>query len=138
MPFGLNQFQSTLPAREATFTEIAIPHGLGFQSTLPAREATIVIFIHFGNINISIHASREGSDRGDPSQQADILQFQSTLPAREATRKAAETLDVIQFQSTLPAREATSGVCSGDADDMHFNPRFPRGKRLRFQPTGLL
>ena len=84
MPF-VSQFQSTLPAREATMLLRADDDGFLFQSTLPAREATI----HAGALSlpvpyfnprfprgkrptaateaitraqISIHASREGSD----------------------------------------------------------------------------
>ena len=57
-----------------------------FQSTLPAGEATIKGVYNAMDINISIHASREGSDRsaGSPHDQREA--FQSTLPAREATR----------------------------------------------------
>ena len=80
------KFQSTLPARGATFRSSSrrSEHN-SFQSTLPARGATLMKLL--------------------PAAMG--LLFQSTLPARGATaslRKAAATL---QFQSTLPARGAT-------------------------------
>ena len=146
-----------------------------FQSTLPAREATIGIALVSDSVSISIHASREGSDRayrhqlvllcisihasregsdtvGDTALAAGV-KFQSTLPAREATySKSSYANSASQFQSTLPAREATGKTATQDAaiiisihasrggSDPHhtrllpgkwlyFNPRFPRGKR---------
>ena len=82
--------------------------GLRFQSTLPAREATPYRAVCPGHNLISIHASREGSDKGTTEQQ-----FQEYL-----------------FQSTLPAREATVGDFFSKCGPVDFNPRFPRGKRL--------
>ena len=57
-------FQSTLPARGATsFTRCTIPPLELFQSTLPARGATRLRIPAAGNVRISIHAPRTGSDR---------------------------------------------------------------------------
>ena len=59
-------FQSTLPAKEATKRVGAIICDFDpFQSTLPAREATIQLAGAVIQVNISIHASREGSDGGN-------------------------------------------------------------------------
>ena len=127
----LLRFQSTLPAREATVNVCAgtMPWQ-GFQSTLPAREATYLEQKDFTNtLNISIHASREGSDRSERAG-ARRQRFQSTLPAREATLPAGTTSPISIFQSTLPAREATVSGVWAVATAKNFNPRFPRGKRL--------
>ena len=102
-------FQSTLPARGATFRREVLLHLLHrFQSTLPARGAT----------------------RNRPKRAAARRGFQSTLPARGATKGPTasdsssadfnprsphgERLILVQhpagtstFQSTLPARGAT-------------------------------
>ena len=100
-----------------------------FQSTLPVGEATSVREDASHADAISIHASREGSDRtADSSLQEGRYfnprfprgkrrrpsvnvrpggRFQSTLPAREATTLSLRILIVLTFQSTLPVGEAT-------------------------------
>ena len=105
---------------------------VGFQSTLPAREATIQLAGAVIQVNISIHASREGSDwtaytwcrngryfnprfpRGKRhdrvSRVAKGITFQSTLPAGEATLSEMIRQSPVPCQSTLPAGEATDGV----------------------------
>ena len=55
-------FQSTPPAREATKSERLRRSELMFQSTPPAREATFCAFQSFHKIHVSIHAPREGGD----------------------------------------------------------------------------
>ena len=124
-----------------------------FQSTLPAGEATLLIFCtifqcpyfnprfprgkrlkwdrFFLHPNmISIHASRGGSDLSDPSARLAVLRFQSTLPAGEATQAMDGKKLPGLFQSTLPAGEATASPVVYQCSLRHFNPRFPRGKRL--------
>ena len=67
-------------------TGIAILEGTEFQSTLPAREATSAdIDFMQGLADISIHASREGSDPFIVQGLYSFAVFRSTLPAREAT-----------------------------------------------------
>ena len=84
MPYSVEKFQSTLPARGATWMVLWMLFTLQFQSTLPARGATTDLPLLF---------PRRG--------------FQSTLPARGATRKAHGIAYRVTFQSTLPARGAT-------------------------------
>ena len=106
-PFGV-QFQSTLPVGEAT--------AAGFSSTpflrhfnprfpwgkrLPARRRRTT------RTNISIHASRGGSDAWAISRGRRCL----------------------KFQSTLPVGEATFSPCGKPFGVLDFNPRFPWGKR---------
>mgnify|MGYP006924662920 FL=1 len=66
--------------------------------------------------DISIHASRGGSDP-----------FISGIIYPQE-----------RFQSTLPVGEATGVVLPNDSAKFHFNPRFPWGKRLNgyFDPVG--
>ena len=125
---------------------------LQFQSTLPAGEATEgQVFEEFRN-DISIHASRGGSDRKSRNQTIYLFYFnprfprgkrpsRSGLPASpskisiHASRGGSDWLLQgstplsLSFQSTLPAGEATlrQAPCGGRGHD--FNPRFPRGKR---------
>ena len=124
-------FQSTLPARGATFAARCCrsvrrnfnprsPHGERprvtriscdwgeFQSTLPARGATA----------------------GYQFPRATVEAFQSTLPARGATetRRMMRRVDV-EFQSTLPARGATHVLDPEQTVQRHFNPRSPHGER---------
>ena len=126
-------FQSTPPARGATpFPDLEplpaahfnprpprggrrYPAGTNiwrklFQSTPPARGATVYFMAALlTSLGISIHAPREGGDQQNThSQQQDRL-FQSTPPARGATVKHIERR------------------CYAD----HFNPRPPRGGRLK-------
>ena len=78
-----------------------------FQSTLPAGEATSTNNGVTGLAEISIHASRGGSDIYN-SRRWRAVAFQSTLPAGEATCPAVfDVLFPPEFQSTLPAGEAT-------------------------------
>ena len=58
-----------------------------FQSTLPVRGATKPGIQRIRIKGISIHAPREGSDRGWVNLPPDPEIFQSTLPVRGATAK---------------------------------------------------
>ena len=100
-----------------------------FQSTLPARGATFAIFCKLFAQRISIHAPRTGSDlRGwkrkflqrisihaprTGSDGADALAawlggyFNPRSPHGERQQKTADGKTVKKFQSTLPARGAT-------------------------------
>ena len=103
-------FQSTLPARGATFS--ASPrriHSPYFNPRSPHGERHRGCF-RFGNthIDISIHAPRTGSD---------------------ATLIGINHFG-FQFQSTLPARGATSYVLCEWRPRGDFNPRSPHGERL--------
>ena len=62
---------------------------LEFQSTLPARGATWDYISEAYGAYISIHAPRTGSDTGTTSTKHTACTFQSTLPARGATEISA-------------------------------------------------
>ena len=100
-----------------------------FQSTLPAREATsVTTALSTPSINFNPRFPR-GKRRYDASKVSTAILFQSTLPAREATSMDELKALAKQFQSTLPAREATSVTTALSTPSINFNPRFPRGKR---------
>ncbi len=61
---ALAGFQSTPPAREATFGTTVTPETSKFQSTPPAREATPTPNLILYMAGVSIHASRTGGDPG--------------------------------------------------------------------------
>ena len=76
-------FQSTPPARGATSkTDSFCWYIKRFQSTPPARGATLLIYYFSGEIQISIHAPREGGDSKDAQfylrifdKQVELLRF---------------------------------------------------------------
>ena len=100
-----------------------------FQSTLPAWGATCVAAVIKGEVRVSIHAPRVGSDGPVLHVDAGWELFQSTLPAWGATADAGAWKLTAMFQSTLPAWGATrlSSICGGRS--RRFNPRSPRGER---------
>jgi len=102
-----------------------------FQSTLPARGATFTVTASGSSVAVSIHAPRAGSDVRGLFVGLSPPLFQSTLPARGATRPSCRSTwgpagfnprsprgerppleyrqaEHVVFQSTLPARGATS------------------------------
>ena len=145
------KFQSTLPARGATRTWIAITFTTAFQSTLPARGATRCFSSTCIAIAISIHAPRTGSDAFQPPRAAAAQNFNPRSPhgerpgdsrrssspsnfnprsphgERPIDEKIISALE--KFQSTLPARGATVPGAGSAARKSHFNPRSPHGER---------
>ena len=124
-----------------------------FQSTLPARGATFVaVFRERGDL-ISIHAPRTGSDQSATRRAGAgayfnprsphgerrthgmqwhvwTTTFQSTLPARGATRPALYTAIVKAFISIHAPRTGSDDVALLAAEaDADFNPRSPHGER---------
>ena len=122
-------FQSTPPARGATWVLSLFARKGIFQSTPPARGATglggILRFVH----RISIHAPREGGDAVPPSVVNGVLVFQSTPPARGATPEVlVRSMREADFNPRPPrgGRLLASVAILRRAD---FNPRPPRGGR---------
>mgnify|MGYP000927940492 CR=1 FL=1 len=86
--------------------------------------------------NISIHASRGGSDRYRYEIYSFDYGFQSTLPVGEATGRLREvckgrgiSIHASRGGSDLRTEKSLSIY-------LHFNPRFPWGKRLPPMPPG--
>ena len=146
-------FQSTLPARGATWVGFTPARRWPFQSTLPARGATDgetdgdVRALDFNPRsprgerpadalstlqaeNISIHAPREGSDYAEWMRQARRVLFQSTLPARGATGPLPPFADCsLYFNPRSPRGERRDKSRSLASNQGNFNPRSPRGER---------
>ena len=131
----------------------------GFQSTCPARGTTLgrlggVVRPQDFNPRAPRGARRRRPLRGSLS----LSQFQSTCPAR-GTTPATGSVEYkrFKFQSTCPARGTTTSFCSRsvrpsrisihvprEGHDVsrstprssitNFNPRAPRGARLRYLP----
>ena len=122
-----------------------------FQSTLPVGEATAQQTKSYLIVDISIHASRGGSDPRHAESRCQKGNFNPRFPWGKRLGIGPPPKVKKIFQSTLPVGEATSVsslfVCAGnisihasrggsDVDArmmkeflMHFNPRFPWGKR---------
>ena len=103
-----------------------------FQSTCPARGTTDKL-IKLGDayINFNPRAPRGARQREDFIGQA-VAEFQSTCPARGTTKAAEEAkAEAEQFQSTCPARGTTRASAAAPPPPRNFNPRAPRGARLR-------
>ena len=123
------QFQSTLPARGATTTGTG---GLGprrFQSTLPARGATYRIQHQDARIKISIHAPREGSDGGWIAQKTQGNRISIHAP-REGSDWWIDNRDSLltDFNPRSPRGERLKSHCGPPCRE-YFNPRSPRGER---------
>ena len=80
-----------------------------FQSTLPARGATWCNPPYGRRIGISIHAPRTGSDPGVCEAACGKARFQSTLPARGATERSKDIMDSA-FISIHAPRTGSDGV----------------------------
>ena len=110
--------------------------GHAFQSTLPARGATYTIHVGDAVLAISIHAPRTGSDLRNLHVPANIT-ISIHAPRTGSDARSATVFGRCRtFQSTLPARGATS-VLRGDARCLiYFNPRSPHGERQRNPQRG--
>ena len=82
--------------------------------------------------DISIHASRGGSDGALKICMSCLSIFQSTLPAGEATCTGSRYLgSQADFNPRFPRGKRRNILASASSPRPHFNPRFPRGKRLK-------
>ena len=139
MPSIATWFQSTPPARRATFElRFLVFHSDRFNPRPPRGGRLERNQALRGTHDVSIHAPRA---EGDPDASGPVpsVEFQSTPPARRARRvptavsihapRAEGDSGSPQFQSTPPARRATDR-CAGRQSLEGFNPRPPRGGRL--------
>ena len=106
--FSSAKFQSTLPARGATYQTYILSFLEVFQSTLPARGATLTRLIFYPFWRYFNPRSPRGERRYNIIKEKAMSLFQSTLPARGAT--------------------GLDGIFRHSCFD--FNPRSPRGERL--------
>ena len=147
-------FQSTLPSRGATAAVPAVPTQILFQSTLPSRGATRPesrskgVDRYFNPrsprgerrhrpetvvqpAQISIHAPLAGSDRIiRRCSKSALISIHAPLAGSDGGY-GVPLHGQGRFQSTLPSRGATAIRMSVNLIAPNFNPRSPRGERLR-------
>ena len=102
-----------------------------FQSTLPVGGATRLGFRHHRHQPDFNPRSPWGERHRHGRPVCRENEFQSTLPAGGATVAENVRLVLGQFQSTLPAGGATGHIDGKAIIHLNFNPRSPRGERLR-------
>ena len=141
----ISVFQSTLPARGATFNQSPFAVHASFQSTLPARGATgnrarYWYRCHFNprsphgerrysflaarrHSSISIHAPRTGSDYFIYQQQSSLLHFNPRSPHGERLAAAAVLLARTYFNPRSPHGERRDALCcvGGDVTDISIH-----------------
>ncbi len=127
-------FQSTRPARGATSVRFFCVRTLLFQSTRPARGATPVVVPPNGSNEVSIHAPRAGRDAITGAPAHLTLRFNPRAPRGARLDEFGDLSGVILFQSTRPARGATRLRCGMGLEAVGFNPRAPRGARHGADP----
>ena len=148
-------FQSTLPARGATWVSVdkVLPLN-NFNPRSPHGERLRNAGLYYRSCNISIHAPRTGSDGTGANNGASACAFQSTLPARGATaitdnwrwmleisihapRTGSDFLALLcrviraDFNPRSPHGERQNWLCGVVCGVPHFNPRSPHGERRR-------
>ena len=103
----------------------------GFQSTPSARRATVRSVGGPTRGIISIHALREEGDDFFGVDALFFFAFQSTPSARRATTSETSALSLLKYFNPRPPRGGRLKVyCCVSAPKKHFNPRPPRGGRL--------
>ena len=128
------QFQSTHPARGATYHVVSVHLSAVFQSTHPARGATCSWPDFPGDLRYFNPRTPRGVRRRTVIHILAHVNFNPRTPRGVRLGMMRPSLMRTLFQSTHPARGATRWTgcrCSGSHN---FNPRTPRGVRLR-QPS---
>ena len=125
------KFQSTLPARGATFWKFSmIADADDFNPRSPHGERLRQFQSIENRFIISIHAPRTGSDSLRRTAHASMCRFQSTLPARGATFSWGCTSNCMgYFNPRSPHGERPTLAFQRYEGGQHFNPRSPHGER---------
>ena len=134
IPFRSMGFQSTHPARGATYHVVSVHLSAVFQSTHPARGATCSWPDFPGDLRYFNPRTPRGVRRRTVIHILAHVNFNPRTPRGVRLGMMRPSLMRTLFQSTHPARGATRWTgcrCSGSHN---FNPRTPRGVRLR-QPS---
>ena len=109
-----------------------------FQSTLPAGEATDQYSSSGFSAPISIHAPRRGSDLPTLVSRRFLIKFQSTLPAGEATAHLGEQAILNKISIHAPRRGSDSTVKAYSNDRIKRStlrePHFLFSKNACFSP----
>ncbi len=146
-------FQSTLPARGATFHSIQAPSLDLFQSTLPARGATAQRLHRRVVGDISIHAPRTGSDDVAADMVRQSPDFNPRSPHGERRPDVRQYTSAYIISIHAPRMGSDAGFARDDSQasisihaprmgsdaraaiwlptSTNFNPRSPHGERRR-------
>ena len=103
----------------------------GFQSTPSARRATSSNWSYGTSHSISIHALREEGDNRTRNQSNRQNRFQSTPSARRATANLGEQAVLKKISIHALREEGDQTPAIKEQSQTYFNPRPPRGGRLR-------
>ena len=89
--------------------------------------------VHHGSrLSISIHVSRTGNDTAVGVRRRVVRVISIRASHMESDLKRSRNSSIVCiFQSTLPAWGATAALTSTKSSSQNFNPRSPRGERLR-------
>ena len=108
-----------------------------FYPRSPCGERQVVLFVHFCDITISIHALLAESDGILPHNSRKIVKFLSTLSLRRATHQKEEkynpsniSIHALLAESDVLRKVPLLGI-------KYFYPRSPCGERLRHCTTYL-
>ena len=122
-------FQSTLPARGATFLPPpSSPARAIFQSTLPARGATPDLLVGHVAVLISIHAPRTGSDllRRQPFGCL-LISIHAPRTGSDNAEDNADAPSAISIHAPRTGSDRSTASCPSACTN--FNPRSPHGER---------
>ena len=125
-------FQSTHPARGATFFALCTRSAQRFQSTHPARGATGASAVKPPRQEISIHAPREGCDSSPGRATVPPTDFNPRTPRGVRPTPVPAWMQTTVSISIHAPREGCDGWSCGHKHPIavNFNPRTPRGVRL--------
>ena len=125
----IHPFQSTHPARDATYIHETGQTNCRFQSTHPARDATNICSTGATAQPISIHASREGCDPTSYCQRQNQRHFNPRIPRGMRLRFQYSDWK-LKMISIHASREGCDVLdCLTSSIVSYFNPRIPRGMR---------
>ena len=105
-----------------------------FQSTHPARGATAVSSLRRLPVAISIHAPREGCDRGCQPMSKRLIHFNPRTPRGVRPRPRAHSRAINLISIHAPREGCDCPWSTGSARPSNFNPRTPRGVRQQTLP----
>jgi len=123
------RFQSTHPARGATYLVPLCRAGLEFQSTHPARGATTKEQQPKQSRKISIHAPREGCDLVPQRPTTSTCDFNPRTPRGVRPGRLIRDLCRKAISIHAPREGCDHRTNWTDGRRWYFNPRTPRGVR---------
>ena len=125
-----HKFQSTLPARGATSLKNGVVQGIrNFNPRSPQGERQIHFLLSFLVILISIHAPRKGSDHCETFQGVGISYFNPRSPQGERPAPAVRLHREHSISIHAPRKGSDASIMIFVYAKHDFNPRSPQGER---------